>query len=559
MLAPLLAPTAQLLKMRSTPARRRPLAPLAGWLLLSNALLPTADCAAGDPAPAPPPVEAPPVAPTGAPPATEAGAGPASGTEAGAPPIPGIETRVLSLDAAVQAALRQNPTLEEAAAAIRRAEAVVAEARSLQLPRLDGSAAFAIQGPIPTFSITQPSSDPNQPPITREVPFGRTFTRSFGVTGSYNVDLFGRFRENTRAARSAVNVNRGGFFTTQNELVFAVQNVYLAALRSRALVSVSREAVEAAGEQLRVAQAGLRAGTSPQFDVLRASVQVSNNRQTLVTAEANYRRTVASLAELVSLEPAVRLELVPVALPPEPEQVAIATARQALELDRADPQAIGPAPTPTTITTPANEPASLPQSLETALAEAFTRRPEVYRAEWARRVAESRVRIEQRGNLPSIGLGASYNFNPDQAGLAVVQQTYSIIANVAVPIWDAGLARARTRQARADVAAAAAQLRGARNNVVEEVKRALVDLDEARERRRAAVANTAQAREALRISQVRYTAGLAPTVEVTDAEVALTQARTNEVNAAYDHVAALANLNRSLGRYASETLALLPK
>src|SRR3712207_7540239 len=52
-----------------------------------------------------------------------------------------------------------------------------------------------------------------------------------------------------------------------------------------------------------------------------------------------------------------------------------------------------------------------------------------------------------------------------------------------------------------------------------------------------------------------YTAGLAPNVEVTDAEAALTQARANEVNAAYDYVAALANLNRSLGRYASDTLA----
>ena len=54
-----------------------------------------------------------------------------------------------------------------------------------------------------------------------------------------------------------------------------------------------------------------------------------------------------------------------------------------------------------------------------------------------------------------------------------------------------------------------------------------------------------------------YTAGLAPNVEVTDAEAALTQARTNEVNAAYDYLSALANLNRSLGRYAGDTLAML--
>ena len=126
-----------------------------------------------------------------------------------------------------------------------------------------------------------------------------------------------------------------------------------------------------------------------------------------------------------------------------------------------------------------------------------------------------------------------------------------------MPLFDAGLTRARTRQARADLQTASSQLRAARNTVAEEVKQTLIDMEEARERRVSAAANSRQAREALRIARVRYNAGLAPNVEVTDAEAALTQARSNEVNAGYDYLAALANLNRSLGRYASSTLALL--
>jgi outer membrane protein TolC len=46
-------------------------------------------------------------------------------------------------------------------------------------------------------------------------------------------------------------------------------------------------------------------------------------------------------------------------------------------------------------------------------------------------------------------------------------------------------------------------------------------------------------------------------VEVTDAEAALTQARANAVNAAYDYISALAALNRSLGAYAGEAVAAL--
>ncbi|MBM3457628.1 MAG: TolC family protein [Armatimonadetes bacterium] len=131
----------------------------------------------------------------------------------------------------------------------------------------------------------------------------------------------------------------------------------------------------------------------------------------------------------------------------------------------------------------------------------------------------------------------------------MVTRSYSLVANLTIPLWDGGVSRARTQQARAEVEQADAQMRTARLQVEEEVRRSWTDQQEAVERRRAAAANTLQAREALRIARVRYEAGLAQNVEVTDAQVALTQARTNEVNAAYDYLAAAANLNRSLGRY----------
>jgi len=450
-------------------------------------------------------------------------------------PTPSGAVRVLSLDQVVQETLRANPTLEDAAAAVRRAEAVVAEARALQRPRLDANATLALQGPIPRFSFTRPSPNPGGTPITEEIALGRTFTRGFSVSGTYDPDLSGRLRAGRSVAERGVNVARGSYFVTQNELVFAVQNVYLAALRANELIQVSREAVEAAQEQLRVAQAQLNAGLAPEFDVLRASVQVENLRQNQVAASATFRRTTATLTELMSLDPTARVELAPVALPPEPDAVAVAAARQALE-----PGAAGG---PTSA------------SLEAALSEAFTRRPEVYRALWAQRLAEARVDVQRRGNRPNLAITASGNYNPDATGFAAIDKSWSLFANITVPIWDAGLTRARTRQAREEVASAAAQAQGARNSVAQEVTSALITLEEATARRTAAAANTAQAREALRIARVRYSAGLAQAVEVTDAQVALTQARTNEVNAGFDYLSALAELNRGIGRYAGDTVA----
>jgi outer membrane protein TolC len=462
--------------------------------------------------------------------------------------VPTENAQAVTLDEAVRTALRRNPSLEEAIAAVRRSEGAVAEARALRMPRLDVAQRFTVQGPIPSFSF---APAPGQPP--QEVKFGQEFTRNLNVTGSYDTDAFGRLRARREAAQHGVNVTRGAYYLAQNELVFAVQNVFFAALRSRELIKVAQSTLDASREQLRVAEAQFRAGTVPEFDVLRARVQEANNRQSLVSAEAAYRRTRQSLARLLAMEGDALPDPAPVALPPEPDAVASMAAREAMDAARRD------APGPPARTEPELPPLTAPlPSLEVALNEAFQRRPEVYRAAWAERVAQARVKIERKGNVPSLSFQAGFAFNPDQAGFAFETKTYSLVANVMIPLWDGGVTKSRTSQAREDVRAAQAQLRAARLEVTEEVRRSLTDLQDAAERRRAASANTSQAVEALRIARVRYNAGLAQNVEVIDSQAALTLARTNEVNAAYDYLIALAALNRSLGRYASAVIAPVP-
>jgi outer membrane protein TolC len=458
-----------------------------------------------------------------------------------APPVEDPEQIPLTLDQAVLRAIQENPTIEEAQAAVRRADALVAEVRSFQLPRLDADARVMIQGPIPEFQITIPPEEPGGAPRQETIRFGQPLQRTLTITGSYTPDVFGRLGAQRQAARGTANVARGGLLAVQNELVFAVQNIYLAALRARELIQVQQEAVEAAREQLRVAQAQLAAGTVPEFDVLRARVQVENVRQNLAVAEGNFRRTTATLRRILSLPGDAPLVLAGVQLPPEVEDITVATAQRILL----------PSPEPLTA-------APAVETLEQALSRAFLQRPEVYQAEWARRAADERVRAERRGRLPTFGVAANFFYTPDAVGLAPLRESWSIVAFAAIPIWDAGLARARTRQAEAERDIAHAQLRGIQDQISEDVRRSLADLEEAIDRRRAAEANVDEAREAQRIARVRYEAGLAPPLEVTDAETALVVARANAVNAAYDQLIALATLNRSLGAYAGDALNRLP-
>lgn len=454
--------------------------------------------------------------------------------DASAPGIPELGgSRLVTLDDAVRLALLQNPGLDEAAARVRRAEASVAEARASQRPRVDGGARFTLQGPNPSFVFTLPPTTPGGAPQRQEVTFGRTFTRSFNVTGSYDPDPYGALRAGRRSAEDLLRSQQRAAAAARNEIVYAVQNLYLAALRAGALVDVARRAVALSEEQLRNARSRVNAGQAAEFDAVRASVDVANERQTLVSAQATYSRSISALAAIMGLESA-RIDLLPVRVPEDAVEAAGAAAGAALAAR------------------------SAPASLQQALREAFLNRPEIYQAEWNRRAALERERLARTGRRPSVSLSAGLSYNPDQAGFAVEPLTWSVVANISIPLWDAGRTAAREDQARADAAAATAQREAARLQVADEVRVSLIDLDEANARRRTATANTLLAQEALRLARLRYSNGIAAPVEVIDAETALTQAQTNGINAEYDYLAALAGINRSLGRYGEALIADLP-
>ncbi len=79
------------------------------------------------------------------------------------------------------------------------------------------------------------------------------------------------------------------------------------------------------------------------------------------------------------------------------------------------------------------------------------------------------------------------------------------------------------------------------------MRSALSSLQEAAELAEAAVKVVGQAEESLRLANARYSAGSATQLDVLQAQVALTQARDNQLQANYSYNVALANLRRALG------------
>jgi outer membrane protein TolC len=111
-------------------------------------------------------------------------------------------------------------------------------------------------------------------------------------------------------------------------------------------------------------------------------------------------------------------------------------------------------------------------------------------------------------------------------------------------IFDSFETHGQVAQAKAQMQKAVIGYEDAVQTVELEVQKAYADLQQYRETIESQQQNVKQAVEALRLAQERLSAGAGTQLEVLDARVALTRARTTELQARADYVRSLAEYDR---------------
>jgi outer membrane protein TolC len=257
------------------------------------------------------------------------------------------------------------------------------------------------------------------------------------------------------------------------------------------LIQVSQQAVERAELNLRSARGFFEVGTRPKSDVARAEVDVANARVDLIRARNAERLARVALATAMGL-PATT-----------PLQIQDNLIYQPVTMDRA------------------------------RLAEdALRQRPEYRQARLNAEANDARLRRSFRDFFPDITAGGFYG-----AARALNWTLY-----------DGGNRIARYREARANLDAAQARVKASELDISREVEQSINNVIEADERIQAAQVAVASAQENFRLAQGRFDAGVGTILELTDAQLALTQAQNTEAQALADYRIALARLDRAVGR-----------
>jgi outer membrane protein TolC len=414
----------------------------------------------------------------------------------GGPAVPDT----LDLKTAVEYALANNYAIRQARERIRAQEGVEITVSARQLPSVSASGSYT--GNTKAISTYSPPDNDRSWVIAlsaRQVLYAGGGVRA-AVAGS-------------ALARAAAVLELQGVINTQ---LLAVRTQFYTVLLGRERIKVQEENVKLLAEQLKDAQNRFSAGTTSNFEVLRAEVALANGQPPLIQARNDYRVAIEQLRQLLGMATDRREDVTKV-----PEFAG------SLE-----------AGAPVTLT------------LVDALAAARANRPELQQLARLEQASEQNVTASRAGYLPEVDLVGSYSWvrGPFAAGwesrldgwTAGVQSNWSI--------FDGRATAGRVVQARSQVEQAKLTLADTTLAIEVQVRQAYSSLTEAWELVQASSKTVEQAQEALRLANVRYSAGTATQLDVLTSQVALTEARLNQLQAYYGYSVAQAAMRQAMGQ-----------
>jgi outer membrane protein TolC len=256
-------------------------------------------------------------------------------------------------------------------------------------------------------------------------------------------------------------------------------------------------------------------GTKPKSDVTRAEVEVANARVDVIRARNLVRFSETSLANALGLEATVPIEI------------------------------------EDTLT---YEPVTLDSTQ--LLAEALGNRPELRQSQARLDASRAQLSGAKARYLPDLTVLGTAGYASDDAvvstdgfasGVSFADQ-WSITGQLTWNLFEGFFTQARVKETQALVEAARANYDSVELQVRLEVEQAYIAVIEAAERYGATEKAVESAQENLRLAQGRYDAGVGTILELTEAQLSLTNAEADSVRAVTDYRVGLATLDRVVGR-----------
>jgi outer membrane protein TolC len=406
----------------------------------------------------------------------------------------GVQSGPLTIDQAVQVAVRNGYSVLISQTRVTRQQGVVAENQGNLGPKVN------VGGTFTRFDREGTATFGNQTIVTSPID-----TKGASLAVSLPIDINGALHHQVGAAKANLKAAEQNYVAASNDIKLNARNAFYGVLRAQKQVEVAQQSLKDAEDQLKNTELLEKGGAAAHVDTLRAQSQVEQSRSDLIAAQ---------------------------------NALAIADATFNAVLAR-------PIDSPVDLVEASDLPAQ-PTDEAKLRANAFDRRPEARALLNIRDALADVRRSAETGLMPTLNFSLNYSRSFNTGAFA---QPYTLGGTFTIgwPLYDSGITKARVKEARQDEEQARLEYEQELEAIAQEIRQAMANLTNARQRLASATKQVQYTTENLRLAQVRYQAGEGILLQVTDAETLLTQARNQEVSARYDYLSAYAQLQHALG------------
>lgn len=413
------------------------------------------------------------------------------------PAAPTSVPDTLDLKTAIVFALDNNFSIRQARERIKQQEGVVVEVTARARPNVAANAAYQRNDQDISQSF---------PPSDQSWQINLIASQALYAGGGISSAI-----KSSKLARDAALLDLQAVI---NEALLQVRTSFFRVLLAAEQIKVQESNLELLQQQLKTATERFDAGTVSSFEKLRAEVAVANAKVPLITARNAYRLSIETLRLALGFttnnrENATRTPNFIGSLEFTPQNFDLQAAFDAARANRPDLERI------------AKLADSREEAVTTARSSAY---PNVSAyGGWALRKGTSE-RFGDSNNGWLLGLQSQWSIFDGRATAGRVSQARSLLEQTRLTLTEARLA--------VDV----------------EVRRAHSEWQQATELAESSARVVEQATEAVRLVNARYNAGTSTQLDVLSAQVDLTTARNNQIQAYYGYNVAVAALRKAMGQ-----------
>jgi outer membrane protein len=406
----------------------------------------------------------------------------------------------LTLADAEKMALAQNPNISVARLLQLASTQVVREARSADLPLAVANLTAVGANPDPESRLTGEGTL-NSPRVLEKA--------AGGLTISQLITDFGRTRNLVHNAKSTQHAELENMRASVDDITLTVDQAFYNALTAQKVLIVAEQTVatrQATGQQIgALTNQNLRS----TLDLSLADVQVSQAQLLVLDAQNAMQAAMANLNAILGSDSDTQYFL-------------------------ADQ-------------TPEN-PEPAPADAENLVQEAFRSRPDLASLNDQYMAAKQFASAEHDLLRPTISALASVGGTPVRDDLIESSYYAAAGANVSIPVFNGFDYTARAKEADFRARAASEQVRNLRDNIARDVRTAVLDAQIAFQKIAVNKQLLDEANTSLVLAQARYKVGLSGIVDLTQAQLAQTQAEIGYANARYAYQSALAMVRYQIGQ-----------